>query len=477
LASRDGVARTWDFRRQARTIIIGAMKSLRRCSTLASTAIALIGIGSWLSLRQLDERYDAAVNAELAALASEGLSPPDAPGPPAVNVGPAFAKCADAIGDLGSAEDDPTFNETNFIDLPELWAELAADSEKLAAHERSLSAVLAKFHGALPDLDTALANERIAVETDRSSDFPSVSAMTESRRVLDVLRARIAHDVRLGRPADGWPDVERLLRIAGAFDDQRFLLGFLIEVAYVSTACRQLQMLLARAPVPEAGLAERIDRLLERLDHPRVRAAVRGELDEFLRAVPPDGGKLLEAPAAKPSGLTPPGMTTWARLPRPLRRVTLLRDRARTAQLFAETVRALDQPFATALPRIDAIEADGAASSAWSSPIAGTVFGGGVMKKTALKEIGLRADVRSTRVILAAARAGVPEKSPLALEDPMVPGRPLGYRRTGRKVLVWSVGIDGVDDGGARPEQGESWYDRPGLDLAVEAEIAPVGSR
>ena len=68
-------------------------------------------------------------------------------------------------------------------------------------------------------------------------------------------------------------------------------------------------------------------------------------------------------------------------------------------------------------------------------------------------------------------------------------GRPLVYRRTGDGYLLYSVGLDGVDDGGQRVDRtaalregtGDFFFDAPDRDVepkppAAQAGTAPVGT-
>jgi hypothetical protein len=450
------------------------VKKLRRCSTLALAVVALIAVGGCLALRGLEERYDAAVKAELAALDAEGLGPAPAPAP-FVNVGPAIESASNAIGEQLLDTEDPTSVENAYFDQPDYWKATADDPKKLAAHEEALGAVIARFERTLPELDRALASDRTGIAPEIDPD--QIPWTYRALRIMGLLHTRITHDLRVGRAADGWPDVERLLQLARAVDRKHFLLGLGVEAGCAGSAVRDIERLLPHAQ-PDRAMAERLDRLLVQLDHPRVRDAVRGAIDIFLRSVPADGGKIVDAPIREPStswyySAPPLRLRRWRRLPRPIRAATVQRDRARTVQLYAAAIRALEHPFPEAWPRIVELSKLETTIGPLSSPV---VDDNGYPLRTVVRQDAeLRVQLRSARVLLAAMRADVPETCPLALEDPLLPGSTLRYRRTGRKVTVWSVGLDGKDDGGLGPNKNEFWSDAP--DLVIEAEIAPVASR
>ncbi len=62
----------------------------------------------------------------------------------------------------------------------------------------------------------------------------------------------------------------------------------------------------------------------------------------------------------------------------------------------------------------------------------------------------------------------VPEYLPAVPRDPF-DGLPLRYRRTDEGAIIYSVGPDGVDNGGTAPGPKVSWQ-APGTDVVLEVE-------
>jgi hypothetical protein len=82
--------------------------------------------------------------------------------------------------------------------------------------------------------------------------------------------------------------------------------------------------------------------------------------------------------------------------------------------------------------------------------------------------------LRLLRMALAlAATKELPEKAPLELDDPFAPGQKIHWRRIdSKRGRLWSVGVDGKDDGGERPRRSIPWdMAGPGFDLCFDLDL------
>jgi hypothetical protein len=238
------------------------------------------------------------------------------------------------------------------------------------------------------------------------------------------------------------------LNAARSAGDEPILLALLMRSALLEIPLHTLQRALALT-VPPAAELEKVQHLLEReIDEPRLTIAMRGE-----RAVVANMIEAVQDGRLRRSALLPAANSKWPRwvadwVPR---NVTL--NRANELQAMNDLVEAsklpVEQQLSAIMEKIDFWEERG-------------VLMVRAARRTASAHTRNQAKLRSAMVALAVERYGQAHAAwPASLDGlvrsgllkavPVDPydGQPLRYRRLPEGVVIYSVGVDGIDDGGA----------------------------
>ncbi len=229
----------------------------------------------------------------------------------------------------------------------------------------------------------------------------------------------------------------------------------------------------------EPADAKTLDKALQRVHRPELLIDIeRAELAEILAKFSPDtpGLAALEKEVTAPIddfmirgelGERAEQVKDFVKRPRVLRKLVLLEDRARLIDLSLELFEALSMPPREMRTRMAEIRRRVEELEPARAPILTTQLVLWRWRVSWAAELPVR--VLLLRAALAvAARHECPEKLPLELDDPFAPGQKLRWRReSARKGTIWSVGPDGVDDGGVRTRL----WDAHGFDVVLELEL------
>lgn len=431
----------------------------RALAVLALVVVGLAGAAWALSDRVVDAlcaRWDAQVEAELAALAAEGLAVTEealAPPPGADDGRPALA------GVIEAARLSPVEREALALDLqwrqrstlvepgqpaPPPEGEGAPERRVLvpvryeaSRHRALVASLLARIDALTPALDSALASGAWRVA-------PLGGSPPRTRDLAQLLELRQRSRGGPGR----WRDLAREARLAAARLDHGLEALHARDTA-ASTLSSRLAWLLSEEPL-EPGSARALDASLQALDQPDAmsRALRVGALRALRRATPDDRGLILVS--ARVHAGHSYRRRHWQLIVRPAYHL----HRARWLLLEARAIRATHlapRPrLRAALEEVEAEQREEPANALMST--SSTPYSPWVERAT-----GSIARARLARMALALALAAgdgpLPDVAPLSLEDPFTdPPRPLAWRCTGRRTgVLSSVDVDGQDDGAAVP--------------------------
>lgn len=409
-----------------------------------------------LSADLLCARWDARAEADLAALARDGLpATREALAPAAVvDVGPALASLCDGLR-LTPEEAEAVALDVRWRDRPELLIEpgqAPPDEERederrllrptrypASRHRELVGAALRRLEPRLAALDALLAGGG------GGWVVPLPPPRQRRPRVAPLPLALFDLSLLVGRQP--WRGLARKLRLGASRDDSSWP-GLHLGDAVAYNAAYRVERLLPAVPL-DPGAQGDLERALAALDRPdSIARCLRADLALGLeRATPDEPGSL-----ATERLLGPGDFYRWHAGWR--KRRVYHEDRARWVDLVARATRAALLP---SVPRqraaLEALEAE--ASESLLSPVRRALW----IPCSAWVERHARALARArlARMGLALARAAgggrLPDEAPLVLDDPYAPGRPLAWRRTGARTgLLWSVGQDGQDDGGVQED-------------------------
>ncbi len=440
------------------------------CALLVVGAVCVLCLLPWAGLRALDRAWDREREATLEALAADGL--PARPADVTVEGDPDAEQWLLAAGSrvdalppavglmLGASLDHLRRGRAD----PRAAADLgvfepdAGDPRcpaDLAGAVTLSNAVAAELEA---ELDRRLARPwRLRYDAAGGFDVP-LPALMPTKSLTNLFATRARWRALEGDLPGAWDDAARTLRLAARMDLPP-LIGRLVRIACSGIALGALEDLFALAGPPDPARAAALEAQLALLDEGRgMTDAYRTELAMYEVGLDGPGGvDALAVGSNMPLPARVLARTQWSRW-----RLDL------TARMAA-AVRAArvgeDRPVEAvgALERLEGeVAADGTLLSQLLLPATSKAF---------LKDVRHRARVRLARAALRVPTGKGPDATP-ALLDPFDPaGAPL--RRTdgadGRSRL-WSVGHDGVDQGGAVRPDGTA-DDALGYDLVVE--VAP----
>ncbi len=380
---------------------------------------------------------------------------------------PSTAPSASPLEDL-YARLDFTWEEVLAIDVeddrlvrPDAVNRNFETPEEKAAHPARASA-LDRLERHLPALDEAAATSRVRAPL----PLGHVS-------LVKLIRGAMAHATLERRDRAAWDHFERMLRYTLAIEPVSKV-GWLVRTGYLVMVCERLEVLLARAPI-DGARAARIASLLEGCAAERLLGpAARLDYIESLAAhsASDAGLELVDRTIVRTeSGEVREPLRPFARLPRPYRRLVFLEDRALLAELGIEAADILDRPLREMQARGALLDQRVNALGWDRHPLTRYELGdtSAIAKRAAL----LEAHLRVAHIALAlAVLEDLPEKLPLHFADPFAPGALIRWKKTGpTSGFLWSVGTDGVDDGGMKaPGDGESWTKRA-TDVVFELHV------
>jgi len=440
----------------------------------------LLGAGAvcvllWLALAGLRARWEGDLQAELDALAADGLGVSDEdlhPPAPARNGAPQL------LGTRGLFEKLPPDVSIMLGSRPrairaaldpeasEAWLGSESDRLPLDSPEvaNAAAVIIERVDRVEASVDEALSRECV-FPVDWSKGLEADYDHLETLKQLAwgfVVRGGWA--ALHGRPEDSWRDAERVFQLACA-PAEPTLISMLVRHSIAELGADMLEDLLTLVGPPPRAQQGRIEALLRELDGPEGYArAMRGEVNLGLHSLPSDAGAFLRKAGAGGNRVGSALVT----------RLLYARWRRDYVRHMARFVRIGTLPSQEALLAAEAFEAEEAKEL---SPLASQFLPSVV--RTYRRDLGAHARVR---LCLAGLRLssgeGLPERAPA--DVPVDPwdrdGGALRYRLDGpRKARLWSVGPDHRDDGGLF---GDPW-DEPtpgsdGTDLVFRIEL-PLG--
>ncbi|MBX3472555.1 MAG: hypothetical protein KF878_37365 [Planctomycetes bacterium] len=408
----------------------------RRTRTLLTALTGAVACAA-LALLGLQRSWRAGREGVLADLERDGLAvTPEALDPPA----PAAAAGADLARLLGRLDDLPepvqrvtewgprhvldALADPTSLDAQAIYAPGPDDPPDLAGALALVGARLDPFEA---DLDRALAGPcELPVRWSEGLTGPAPDLAGVKRLAL-ALRARAVGHAHAGRADAAWADVERALRLARAADGP-WLIGRIMHDVLVEEGVAAVATLLTACGPPDADRLARLDAALAALDGAGGFArALRGELaltETTLEASGPEGAAA---------------------------RLLFARWRRDHTRLMADAIRAAAAPEAvdarSPLSELERRTVD-------ASPLTQLVFP--AVARLHSRDLAALALARAARAALSLAAAdALPERPADLPRDPLDPaGGAIRWRRDGpRAATLWSVGVDGRDDGGRAPDR------------------------
>jgi hypothetical protein len=293
---------------------------------------------------------------------------------------------------------------------------------------------------------------------------------------LDSSRHRFYMHLRNGRPWSELPVGLRRLQQLEPLDAEDFRERCGGIIAMIGAIERNG---LRQDPITPID-ASLIDRELQALEDPRVFVnAERHELAAVLERFPPTDAGLDALEKAVASGdeydlgaERAQRVRELMKYPRLYRKLIFLDDRARFAALAIEILDALSKPTAEMRRRAAELQSKLDHLDPPRTPLTTTQIV--AMQRLASWAAEVPVRLRLVRMALAlAATKELPEKAPLELDDPFAPGQKIHWRRIDSKHgRLWSVGVDGKDDGGQRPRRSIPWdMMGPGFDLCFDLDL------
>lgn len=415
----------------------------RRTRTLLTALTGAVACAA-LALLGLQRSWRAGREGVLADLERDGLAiTPAALDPPAA----AVSAGADLVRLLGGLDDLPERVQRVTWAGPRALLDALADPTSFEAsslYERDpddaasppdLPGALALVAGRLAtieaDLDRALAGPcELPVRWSEGITSPAPHLVPVKGLVLS-LRARAVEHAHAGRVDAAWADVERALRLARAAGGP-WLIGRIMRDVLLEEGVAAVAALLPACGPPDADRLARVDAALAAFDDAGGFArALRGEL-------------ALTETTLERSG--PEGVTAGAAA-----RLLFARWRRDHARLMADAVRAAASPEPLDA-RSPLAELERQAQDA--SPLTQLIFPG--VARLHARDLAALALARAARAALRLAAAdALPERPADLPRDPLDPaGGALRWRLDGpRAATLWSVGVDGRDDGGRAPDR------------------------
>lgn len=424
---------------------------------VAVTAVATastVGLG-WGAARWIGARWAGAEASSLQALSDEGLgvSPAElAPAPP--TNGADALRAAFAV--LERIDPERRVALSDAMDIYGGDLALASGSPDLgrAAQARRVEEVLAEGAPLLPHLDEALRADAVCFELDWAAGYNAPQEHLMPLKELAwflIARALVAQEA--GQPGPAWGAIDRLVALCGRTRDPT-LLGRLVREAVLGMAVNAIERLLELGPPPDAPARKRLAAGLIAAERGQpFHVALRCELALALASLDartPEGQAALFGTSLD---------ATWFRyLPSFVADAWFAKERAALARRMRRVIEAAQgaprevQRALTALPpaRLE----DGVLA----------VLLEPAYRTAHAKELNGLARLRLARLLLdLAAEDALPESAPDGYPDPWLGDETaLRYRReSDRRAVVWSVGEDGVDDGGAPREADRETWDLP----------------
>jgi hypothetical protein len=279
----------------------------------------------------------------------------------------------------------------------------------------------------------------------------------QSRRAATLLRYDALDQAHRGNIAAAVESCRACLNAARSLGDEPFLISQMIRIACVAVACDMVERTLAQGEAREADLAALQKLLVEEEKHPTLLVGLRGERagmnDLFTKLG--DGTMTMEM-LVGPGGLNVADLDLTTRL-FGFTRSNIHREHVRSLELMNRMVDAARLPAHEQSLAIQAVETDLRAQVP-TAPLMRLLFP--AVQNVARTSQRKTALVRSLMVLVAVERYRLKRgKWPDTLEDlkpdflkaiPLDPfdGKPIRYLKRGDGVTVYSVGHDGVDNGG-----------------------------
>ncbi len=293
--------------------------------------------------------------------------------------------------------------------------------------------------------------------------LPHLAKLRQAARAI-LIRARLRYVA--GDPDGASGDIRSVLRLAERLESDRVVISELVQCALADLCVDGLRQMATAAPM-SADIAQdmsnslnEFEGLLDITESLRLETAMAYDWSERMRGNP----GLAREWAGQ---LTGPDSSQLSFLPyfvtcpfRPLYRL----EQTRLLRYFRELTELSQKPCHTVKDRLNEMEADlNQRSQAFN--LTGWIAGG--MTKAYFGVAKARAQVRAARLGLAleacqdrtgsypeSIEALVPDILPELPVDPFS-GKDLLYRLTDEELVVYSVGKNGVDDGGLKEEVGE----------------------
>jgi hypothetical protein len=419
------------------------MSKGRRRVLITLAIVAALGAIGALAYDHAARGWDAELARARAALAAAAVMPVTSGRDGSMALEAALSQLPELTPDQGNS----IRHEIHRLFAPQEWERALEkiprpDREReIAEHDQHLDQALRSLDRAFPLVDEALFRYdywRFGAPRDYGLYYPHWDRL---RALVDLLSARLARSARLHHEEAAWDDAERLLRLASTIDDP-YVSPLFMRRALFELASSRIETLhgLARLTDPRRRI-----RLLAELEH------AEGSPNPAARALAGDTLMVLDCYATDDAGLErleqciekqTDRITGFLRMPRPLQRAVLARDRPRYASFVAAVLPSMRLPWTEAEPRLSELdERFGKPSSAWA-PL--TSLGATSFRVLLAQERQALAHLRLTRLALAATAGSQLPPKPLELEDPFSPGHSLGWQVKGsRDATASSVGYDG----------------------------------
>jgi hypothetical protein len=425
------------------------MSKGRRRVLIALVIVAALGAIGALTYDHAARGWDDELACARAELAAAAVAPVTSGRDGSMALEAALSQLQELPPDQGKS----IFHEVNRLFAPDDWeralAEVPqADRERaIAEHDQHLDQALRALDRAFPLIDQALFRYDFWRFGPPRRDGPAYPQWQRLRALVDLLSARMARSVRLGREEEAWDDAERVLRLAATVEDP-YLLPLFMREQNLAIACVRIETLLARVRITDPARRARLVAELARVEGPPAATAraVANDIAAVLDAYgPDDAGADAFVKIFDPEIDASADQRQFLRFPRPLQRAVFRRDRARCATLMAAGVAAAELPWPEVTPRMGELATRFRELSPTWAPL--TCWAGSTTNlspQVVADERATLALLRLARLALAATAGSELPAKPLDLEDPFSPGHSLAWQvKDPRRATASSVGYDG----------------------------------